>query len=354
MLLSKPGLRILACMRRRDILSIGLAGALAVLGGSNLAAAQDANTFKGKTVTIYIGFAPGGGYDFYGRLASRHLGKHIPGNPTVVAQNMPGAGSFQAANYLFHAAPKDGTALGVLTQTIALEEAFKSKGVQYRSADYNWIGRITAVLEVTLAGPKSRAKTIEDVRKMETPVASTGSGSPSDGCHRLLNALGGTQFKIIAGYGGSSQTMLATESGEVDASSTSWNTLKRTKADMLKSGEISVLVQYASERHPDLPNVPAVVELGTSPEASAILGLYASSGAVGRAIAAPPGVSPERVKILRVAFDEMLKDPEFLAEVDKLQMEFQPASGEYMQSLIADTAKTSPALIEKARVILQQ
>lgn len=341
---------------RRNVLSLSAAAALAVLAGT-VASVAPANAqqdfFKGKNITLYIGFAPGGGYDYYGRLAARYLGKHIPGNPNIVPQNMPGAGSFVAANFLYNAAPKDGTALGMFTQTLALEEALKTKGVQYKSGQFSWIGRVTGILEVQLVGPKSKTRTIEDARKFETPVASTGSGSPSESYPKLMNALGGTKFKVIAGYPGSTQGMMAAESGEVDGALTSWNTLKRTKSNELAKGEFAVLVQYGLERHPDLPNVPAVVEIAGTEEGKKILGFYASGGEIGRSIVAPPGLPAERVKLLRDAFDAMVKDPEFLAEVDKLKVEFSPASGTFMQKLVAETAEAPAEMIAKAQDILK-
>jgi tripartite-type tricarboxylate transporter receptor subunit TctC len=334
-----------------------MAGLIAMTGhfafSAPAAAQKNDEFFKGRTISIYIGFAPGGSYDYYARLVGRFLGRHLPGNPTVVTQNMPGAGSFLAANFLYNAAPRDGTALAVVTQTLALEEALKTKGVQYRSAQFNWIGRMTAILEVTLTGPKARAKTIEDARKMEVPLAGTGSGSPSEGYPKLMNALAGTKFKIISGYPGSTQGIMAAEAGEVDGGLTSWNTLKRTRAAALADGEFSILVQYALQRHPDLPNVPTIVELGQTPEARKILTFYASGAEVGRSLVAPPGLPPERVKQLRDGFDAMLKDPEFLTEVEKTQVEFQPASGEFMQKLIADTAEAPRAVIDAAQDILK-
>ena len=317
------------------------------------AQAQQADFFRNKTISIYIGFAPGGGYDYYGRLVARFIGKHIPGNPNVVAQNMPGAGSFTAANFVYSAAPKDGTALGVVTQTVAIEEALHTQGANYKSAQFNWIGRATAILEVTMTGEKAKATNMEGTKLYETPVAGTGSGSPSEGFPKLMNAIYGSKFKVITGYPGSNDGMFAMEKGEVDGALTSWNTLKRTRMDLLKAGKIHVLVQYALKRHPDLADVPAVVELGTTPETKAILTFYASGAAVGRSVFAPPGVPADRVKILRTAFDDMLKDPEFLAEVDKLEVEFDPASGEEMQKLITDVASVSPDTIKRMQDILQ-
>jgi len=184
------------------------------------------------------------------------------------------------------------------------------------------------------------------------PVASTGAGSPSSGYHLLLNAFGGTQFKVVTGYTGSTQTMMAMEGGEVDASSTSWNTLQRTKTDMLVNGSIRVLVQYSARRHRDLPDVPAVVEVGTSPEGSQVMAFYASSGEIGRALAAPPGLPDDRVSMLRSAFDKMLKDEDLISEVSKTGVEFDPASGETVERLIRETANAPAWLIDKASAVI--
>ena len=243
--------------------SIGMASAAAatLLQFAPPASAQPVDPFfKGKTINFYIGFAGGGTYDYYARLVARFIGKHIPGNPTVIAQTMQGAGSFQLANFLFAQAPKDGTAMGTITQTVALEEALHSPGVRYKAAEFTWVGRATAILEVAISGKDAKAKNIDGARQYETPVAGTGAGSPSEGYPKLLNALAGTKFKIISGYPGSTQGMMAMEAGEVDGGFTSWNTLKRTKQDWLRNHVISVLYQCALERHPDLPDTPTDVE----------------------------------------------------------------------------------------------
>jgi tripartite-type tricarboxylate transporter receptor subunit TctC len=340
--------------RQITIAALGVSG-LVLAATASPATAQQGDFFKGKTISVYIGFSPGGGYDYYGRLVTRYLGKHIPGEPRVVAQNMPGAGSFTAANFLYSAAPKDGTALGVVTQTLAVEDALGTKGANYKAANFNWIGRVTAILEVTLTGGKAKAKNMADTKIYDTPVAGTGSGSPSEGFPRLMNGLYGSKFKVITGYQGSSDGMLAMDKGEVDGALTSWNTLKRTRLAQVKSGELHVLVQYGLERSPDpdIANVPAVVELGGSPQGKAIMSFYASGGAVGRSVIAPPGLPAERVKVLRTGFEAMLKDPDFLAEVDKLGVEFEPASGEQMQKLISDVARASPETIKRMQEILQ-
>ncbi len=331
-----------------------MAAAAAIVASAPAGRAEPADQiFKGKVINLYIGFAGGGTYDYYARLIARHIGKHIPGNPTVIAQTMQGAGSLQLANFLFASAPRDGTAMGTITQTVALEEALHSPGVRYKSAEFSWIGRATAILEIQLTGKDAKAKTIEGARQYETPVAGTGAGSPSEGYPKLMNALAGTKFKIISGYPGSTQGLLAVERGEVDGSFTSWNTLKRTKQDLLRNHLVNILYQCALERHPELADVPTDVELGQTEEARRILTFYTSGAAIGRSIVAPPGIPPDRVNILRRAFDATLKDPEFVSEIERSKQEFQPASGEELQKLIENVASAPPEIVARTEAILR-
>jgi tripartite-type tricarboxylate transporter receptor subunit TctC len=266
---------------------------------------------------------------------------------------MPGSGSLRAANFLFAAAPKDGTALGVITQTAALEDALRSPGAQYKAAEFNWIGRMTAILEVHFTWKTSKARTIEDARQHEIPVAGTGSGSPSEGYPKLLNAFAGTRFKIISGYPSSTAGMLAMERGEVDGGLTSWNTLKRTRQHWLTNRDINVLVQYGPKRHPEMPTVPSVLEIAKSPEGRAVLAFYISGAQLGRSLVAPPGMPTDRVRILRAAFDAVLKDRDFLKEIERSGQEFYPASGEEVQTLIAATANAPRNVVELAQATLR-
>lgn len=328
--------------------------AAALLAASSAHAQSAEPFFKGKVINVYIGFAPGGTYDYYSRLFARFIGKHIPGNPTVVPQSMPGAGSFQAANFIYAVAPKDGTALGMITQTVAIEDALRSPGVQYKAVELSWIGRMSAILELHFTWKTSKAKTMADAMTHDIPLAGTGPGSPSQAYPKLLNALAGTRFKIISGYPGSTQGMMAMERGEVDGALTSWNTLNRTKKDWLDNRQINLLVQYAFERHRDIPDVPTIIEIGKTPEARQIFAFFISSAAVGRSIVAPPGLPPERLRILRAAFDAMLKDPELLAEIEKTGLEFAPGSGAQLQKLIADAVGAPPDVVERTKTILRQ
>ncbi len=329
------------------------ATAIAVLAMAGSASAQPAGEFlKGKNVTITIGFSAGGTYDLFGRLVARHIGKHLPGNPTVIAQSMPGAGSFVAANWLYAVAPKDGTAMGIVSQTIVMEEALKNKGVRYKSTDFNWIGRATSNNEIQVFWHTSKGTSIDGAKTAEIPVASTGPGSPSETYPKLLNALIGTKYKIIRGYTGSTAGLLAMERGEVDGALTSWNTMKTTRKAQLDEKKAFIAVQYLLKRSPELPNVPAVVELATNDADRQLLTFAAASGDIGRAFIAPPGVAPERIKILRDAFDATMKDPDLLAEVNKAQLDFEPAPAAELERLVKVTLATPPELIERMEKIL--
>ncbi len=334
-------------MTTKTVLTSVAAATAFALTATSASAQSIENFYNGKNVNMYIGFSAGGSYDFYGRLVARHIGKHIPGKPSLVAQSMPGAGSFKAANFLYAVAPKDGSALGIVSQNLALEEALGNKAVRYKSNDFNWIGRTTSIVEVHLTWNTSKAKTIQDVFSNETPVASTGPGSPSEGYPRLLNGMLGTKFKIIGGYTGSTAGMLAMERGEVDGALTSWNTLKVSKQDWLKNNKINLLVQYTLERSPELPNVPAVVELGKTQADKDLLAFYSGGGAVGRSFLTTPGVPADRVAALRAAFDAMSKDPAFLGEIEKTKSEFNPMSGEQLQKLVANMSKVSPDVVKR-------
>lgn len=314
------------------------------------AAAQE--FFRGKTVNIYIGFGAGGSYDFYGHLMARHLGKHLPGNPVIVANSMPGAGSLRAANFLFTVAPKDGTALGIVTQTLPLEEVLGNPGAKYRSAEFNWIGRVTNVADIVMTWHTSKTRNIDDLRRIETPIATTGPGSPTDGFPRLLNALAGTKFKLVSGYQGSTAGMLAMERGETDAASTSWGTLKSRRSDWLRDKRVNLLLFYMGERIAEAPDVPAAGEMGLTEEGRQILKLYASGADIGRSFIAPPGVPAERVAELRRAFDLAVADPALREEVRKSNADLEPLSGAAMQKMVESILKSPPALVERMKSII--
>ena len=316
------------------------------------AEAQD-QPFRGKTISLFIGFGPGGTYDYYARLVARFLGQHIPGSPTIVAAQMPGAGSFTCANFLFSVAPKDGTAIGIVTQTVAIEEALKTPGVLYKSAQFNWIGRATSVVETQFTFGNSKTRTMEDATRLETVMGTTGAGSPTEGYPKLLNATYGTRFKLVGPYPASLDAMIAAERGEVDGTLTTYQTIRTARPDWVRDKKVHILVQYSTKRTAELPDVPAFTELGRTDFDRRMLEFYVSAEQVGRSFLAPPGVPADRVAILRTAFDDMLKDPALLAEIAKAKAEFTPLSGALLQKQIEDVANVSPEIISRMQAVLR-
>ena len=338
-------------------LADALAAALFVSALLCLALAANAQSvaefYTGKTVTISVGYSPGGSYDYYPRVFARHLGKYIPGHPTVVVQNMPGAGSLRAANFLYNVAPKDGTALGVVTQTVMLEAPLGTPGVKYNAVEFTYVGRMTGVLETMISWHEAPAKNIQEARKFEMIAGGTGPTSPTEGYPRLLNAFAGTKFRIVSGFGGTSEIMLAMERREVDALENSWNSVVRTKREWIETKKINVLIQAVIERSKELPDTPTLVEMGETPEAKAALAFYTSSAEVSRSLIGTPGIPADRLKALRDAFQAVTRDAEFLTEIKKSQSEFDPAPGEYLEDLAKKIAATPPEIVRRTAEALR-
>jgi tripartite-type tricarboxylate transporter receptor subunit TctC len=310
--------------------------------------------FKGKTITISVGFGPGGSYDFYPRLFSRYMGKHIPGHPTIVVQNMPGAGSLRAANYLYNVAPKDGTALGVVTQTLMIEGPLGTPGVKYNAAEFAYLGRMTSILDTISNWHEAQAQTIYDVRKYETIMGGTGATSVTVGFARLLNTFAGMKFRNLLGFDGTTGILLAMERREVDAVAVSLTTLRRSKKDWLDQKKLNILAQVELERSKELPDVPTLVELGNSDLDRKALAFYSSTAAVSRSLIGSPGIPAGRVNALREAFMATTRDPDFLAEIKKTQSDFDPAPGEYLENLAKQVVATPPEIAQRTAEALRE
>jgi len=322
-----------------------------VLLAAPAADAQPADSFFArKTITINIGYTAGGSYDLYGRMVARHLGKHIPGQPTVVAQNMPGAGSMKAANYTYEVAPKDGTALGVIVESAALEQALANPAAQYDASKFTYVGRVATSNNIFMQWHTSKVQSIEDSKRMESSLAGTGPGSIAETVPRLLNALAGTKFKLISGYPASNEAMLAMERGEVEGASSSWAAVSVAKKDWLRDKKIRIILQTAPERIAALPDAPALPEIGATPEDKQVYALYASGSAIGRSVLGPPGIAADRVKVLRDAFNAMVKDPDFIADIRRTNVELDPLPGERVQELIVRTLAVPQAVRERAKL----
>jgi tripartite-type tricarboxylate transporter receptor subunit TctC len=333
---------------KRPSLVLSLALALSLPIAASAQTVEQA--FKGKVINLYIGTGAGGVFDFYGRLAATHLGRHIPGHPSIVPQNMPGAGGINMANFLFHRAPKDGTALGLTLSGVALLEAVEQPGVQYKTAEFNWLGRLNANTDITIMSRNAKVQSAADATRIEAVIAGATPGSGASVDPRGPNAFAGTKFKIISGYETSTAGMLALERGEVEGATTTWDTLKRTKEAWLRDKLVTVILQYTVKRHPELASVPTSVELGRTAEDKQLLTLYATGATAGASLAAPPELPGERVAALRAAFDAMTRDPQFLADIARSGAEFnEPLGGAQLQQLLADLLATSPALRQRAK-----
>jgi tripartite-type tricarboxylate transporter receptor subunit TctC len=315
--------------------------------GAPAAAQAQTDFFKGKTVTLTVGGAPGGGYDLYGRLLARHIGRHLPGNPGVVVTNVRGAQSIIAANFMANTAPKDGTAIAICVQNIGEEQLVGTEGVRYDAAQFGWVGRISPNVEIGYVWHSVPVKTVDDLKQRETIFASYGASAilyPT-----LLNETLGTRIKLVHGYSSSAAAHLALERGEAEGTTGSLSVLAATAADWVRDGKIKVLLQYQLERHPELPDVPAVMELVRAPEDRDLFSFFLASAAIGRSVFAPPGLSPARLEMLRTAFDQTMKDPAFIAEVRQSKVELAPLAGSELQALVARQISVSPAL--RARIL---
>jgi tripartite-type tricarboxylate transporter receptor subunit TctC len=309
-------------------------------------------SFAKKTVNIYIANTSGGSYDIYGRLIARHLGNHLPGNPSVVANNMPGGGGIVAANYLYQVAPKDGTAMAVLIETVAVEQALKEPTVKYDAAKFTWVGRVASSVNIHFQWHTSKVQSIEDALKTETTVAGAGPGNLSEIVPKILDGAIGTKFKVISGYPASNEAMIAMERGEVEGGASSWAAVKVGKQDWLQQKKIKIILQDTPTRYSELPDVPALGELGKTPEEKGVLGIYASNGVIGRSLIAPPGLPAEVTKVLRDSFNAMVKDPAFVAEIQKLKIDLDPAPGEELQTAAAKLLNVPDSVSARVHQIL--
>ena len=266
--------------------------AIAVAGASVPAAAQTPEQFyKGKQIELAIGYPPAGSNDFYARLLARHLGKHIPGNPNIVPQNRPGAGSFLTLAYVYGVAPKDGTVIGIGAPTAPLDEKLGTQGVRFKTAELNWIGRIDSLINIVFLWHTSPVKTVADAFKTEAKLSGTGVGSTVSIYPTVMNQVLGTKFKLIMGYKGSNDAQLAVERGEVEGHSTSWTAVKVAHPDWRPEKKINIVVQFSVKKHPELPDVPTVVELARNDEERQVLSAVVNAAEIGTAFFTSPGVA---------------------------------------------------------------
>jgi tripartite-type tricarboxylate transporter receptor subunit TctC len=339
--------------------AVVIAAALQLAAADAPAAAEDLAAFyAGKRIQMVIGWEVGGGYDVYARLLGRHIGKHIPGNPAVVAQNMPGAGSRQAANWLYNIAPKDGTAIATIGQGTPLDQAMSEPSVRYDAAKLNWIGNPIIDNLVTAVTQRSGVETLDDLKRKGGLFCGDVGAGPTSTFPEILNQLLGTRNKIIQGFPGVNSVHLAMERGEVDCiGGTTWSSMKATRGQKLRNRELALLVQWGTMKDPEISDymqreIPLILDIAQSELDRKALNFIVASATIGRPFAAPPGMTDERVHALRRAFDATMKDAEFLAEAAKANMDIKPLAGETLQTLATEVAQAPAAGLDRAKELI--
>lgn len=334
-------MRMLRPLRGLWLLALALAVALP-------ASARADDFFKGRTIQVIVGYVAGGGYDLAARLLAAHYGRHIPGNPSIIVQNMPGGSSVVAANYLYNVAPKDGTTIGALGSTIVINKVLRHPA-KYEPDKFLWIGRLDAGDSVAVTWHTSGVRTIADAKVRSVPMAGGSSMGPAVMGPVALNKLLGTKFQIVRGYTGSATMVAAMEKGEAAGTSTFGLTaLLYTKQHWLKDNLVNILFLSALERNPAIPNVPTMLELAENEEQRAIFNLLTSEAVIGRNFTAPPGLPPERAATLRRAFDSLVADPGFINDLKSRDIVISPWNGHKLEEYVRSVGALDPAMVERA------
>lgn len=329
--------------------------ALPVAASARAADADIAQFYKGLQMKMIIRSGPGGSYDTYGRLVQRHIGRHIPGNPTVVPVNMPGASGIKAANYVIEIAPRDGSIITNVSLGFPIYQAMgQLKAVKADMREFNWLGTLNATNQVLGMWHTSPVKTLDDAKRIEGLVGASTPESTGAQLPRAYNILLGTKFKVVTGYGDIAAVRLAIERGEVGGiGSNGWSDLKTDFAEMMQKKQLNIILQVGLEKERDLPDVPLLIDQAKTPDEHAVLEFLTKGNAsIGKPFATSPGVPAERVAVLRRAFDESMKDPQLLAEAKRMHIEIAPIDGKALQQIVTDIVTTPPAVVERVKAAL--
>lgn len=334
----------------RTAATIAAASLLALVATAPARADAVADFYKGKTMTFLVAYEAGGGYALYAQLMAEHMGKHIPGNPKIIVQYMPGAGGNVAANHLYTVAPKDGSIVGFLADALPVAQLLRPKGVRFNANDFIWIGTITPVNPLLVVrGNIDGVKTAADLRKKELNIGSSGRGSQTYIFPSALNTWAGTKFKIIVGYGGSNAQTLAMEKGELDAQSSAWPSWKARYMYKFEKKELLPVVQMGLKRERDLPDVPLMQDMTDNADSKRILEFLSAGSAIGRSMVLPPKTPEDRVAALRKAFLEATGTAEFKESAAKRKADINPVPGEEIQEVVKRTLATPPDLVKAAQ-----
>jgi len=331
-------------------LAMCLLGLCAIAAVSERAQADAVSDFyRGKTVTIIVGYTAGGGYDLYARALGRHMGRHLPGNPNFIVQNITGAGSLNAANHLYNVSAKDGTVFGTFGRGLPMEPLIGTAKVQFDATKFTWLGSGANEISICATWHTSPVKTWTDMLKTPFTVGGEGAGSDPDSYSLMLRNIFGAKLKLVSGYHGTSDIILAIERGEVDGRcGWSWSSIKSTRDAWIAEKKLNVLVHISDQKAPELAHVPMINDFANDHQKQ-VLKLVTSRQVMGRPFAAPPGVPQDRKQALRAAFDATLQDPAFLDEASKLKLEVNPVSGANVDNLLGELYRTPKHIVEEAR-----
>jgi tripartite-type tricarboxylate transporter receptor subunit TctC len=336
-------------LKRVFVSLVGAVTISAVSTSAAVAADDAADFYRNKTISMVIGYPPGGGFDSSARLFMRHFGRHIPGNPRIVPKNVPGAASLVATNYLFNVAPKDGTEFGMIGGSVPFGPLWSREGVNFDATTFNFLGSTDRWVGIALMWHSAPVTTLAMAKQQDVVVGATGSGDVTAIYPRVINALIGTRFKIVSGYQGTADLTLAIERGEVGGRlGWCWDCVKSEKPQWVAEKKVKVMLQLAFQADPELRDVPVLIDNVTSEADRQIVKLVFGSQEMARPFVAPPGLPPQRVETLRRAFAATMADPEFLAEAARLHIPVKDTKWQEMQTLIREAYATPPATVERA------
>jgi tripartite-type tricarboxylate transporter receptor subunit TctC len=336
-------------MRKAFLQVLCLIASLTLGGGCRADGVAD--FYKGKTVTLFVGYSAGGGYDALARITARHMSRYIPGNPSIVVVNEPGAGTLMLANRLYNVAPRDGTQFGLIARGMAIEPLIGTSNILFDPGKFAWLGSAANEVSLCVTYGGAAVKTWQDALTKPFTVGGTGSGSDPDVFANMLRNLFGMKDRLVTGYPGTPELTLAMERGEIDGRcGWSWASIKWEKGDWVAQNKLNVLVQMAFAKAPDLPDAPLIIDVAQNEEQRQILKLVFSRQVTGRPFVAPPGIPADRKQALRAAFEQTMKDADFRRETQNNGIEINPVSGAEIDTLIAELYRMPPDVVAKARV----
>jgi tripartite-type tricarboxylate transporter receptor subunit TctC len=338
-----------------DAIALALAGPAVAAAIAPMPAAAQADFYKGKNVDLVISTGVGGGLDANARVVARHLANHIPGQPTIVPKNMPGAGHIRAANYVFSQAPKDGTVIATFIPIFVMAQVLdRSKGIQFDAANFQWLASTSSSNSTVYVWHTAGVKSVEDATKRQVLMGGTGAGSYTIIYPTVMNSVIGTKFKLVTGYQSTAEIGLAMERGEVQGrAGNNFNSLKAENGDWLKTGKITLIAQIGLERDPEFRDLPLILDFAKNDEQRQILRLFSTDVVIGRPFVTSPGVPTERVALLRKAFDETMRDPAYLEDATRAGLDVSPVDGVKIQKIVEDLVRTPADIVTKAKLAME-